>query len=367
MRLFDPFLYEKVHLLIMLAFTIYYFYYIQGRGGVKFLNRSSSFHGIFLYAIVFIILIGFRPVHFAFGDTVNYAKTFSNYSQISERITTSRDSLFYLFMWGCSQVMNVNWFFLVVEIMYVVPIVASCWRLYKKNSGIGVVFCFSAFSFFSYSVNGIRNGVALSLVLLALTFIQGNSRDKVVCGILSALAISIHASAALPVVCMLGACFIKKPKFFFNFWALAVLISLVAGNTVTNLFASLGFDERLSDYIHPEIEEDIYTVTGFRWDFLLYSAIPILLGWYAVIKKKVMNSTYLLLLGTYILANAFWIMVIRAEFSNRFAYLSWFLYPIVLAYPLLKLKIWPKTQGRKTAVIMMAHLAFTLFMVFIVG
>ena len=64
-------------------------------------------------------------------------------------------------------------------------------------------------------------------------------------------------------------------------------------------------------------------------------------------------------------ANAFWIMVIRAEFSNRFAYLSWFLYPIVLAYPLLKLKIWPKTQGNKTAVIMAGHLAFTLLMVFL--
>ena len=110
-----------------------------------------------------------------------------------------------------------------------------------------------------------------------------------------------------------------------------------------------------------------YTKTGFRWDFLLYSFMPILLGWYVIFKKKVINSTYQLLLGTYIFANAFWIMVIRAEFSNRFAYLSWFLYPIVLAYPLLKFKLWPKTQGQKTAMIMFAHLAFTLIMVFIVG
>lgn len=365
MRLFDPFLYEKVHLLIILAFTIYYFSYLQRRGAVKLLRRQRVLYGIFFYSVVFILVVGFRPVHYVFGDTVNYAKTYSDFSQISERFTTSRDALFYLFMWVCSQVMTVNWFFFIVEILYVLPIIVACYRLFQKNYDIGALFCFAAFSFFTYSVNGIRNGVALSLVLLALTFIQGNTRDKVICGIISVLAISIHASAALPVVCMLSACFIKKPKWFFYFWALAVLISLVAGNTVTNLFASLGFDERLSDYIHPDIEEDIYTVTGFRWDFLLYSAMPIILGWYLIFKKRVYNSTYLLLFGSYVLANAFWIMVIRAEFSNRFAYLSWFLYPIVLCYPLLKLKIWPKTQGRKAAVIMAAHYAFTFIMVFL--
>ena len=365
MRLFDPFLYEKVHLLIILAFTIYYFSYLQRRGAVKLLLRQRIFHGIFFYSVIFILVVGFRPVHYAFGDTINYARTYSDYSQIAERIVTSRDSLFYLFMWGCSQIMSVNWFFFIVEILYVVPMIVALKRLLNKNYDIALLFCLAAFSFFTYSVNGIRNGMALSLVLLAITFIQGTYRDKIVCGILSALAISIHASAALPVVCMVVACLIKNPKLLFYFWGFSIIVSIIGGSAVTNLFAGLGFDDRLSDYIHPEIEEDIYTVTGFRWDFLLYSAIPVLMGWYLIIKKRVFNSTYLLLLGAYIFANAFWIMVIRAEFSNRFAYLSWFLYPIVLSYPLLKLKIWPKTQGRKAAAIMALHYAFTFIMVFL--
>ena len=301
----------------------------------------------------------------AFGDTTVYAKGYRDFSNMVEKGVFSRDALFYSFMWLCSQYMSVNCFFFVIEILYIIPIIITCHRLLLKNADLGLLFCFAAFSFFTYSVNGIRNGMALSLVLLAITYVRGNLREKVVCGILSVLAFFIHNSAALPVLCMLVACLIKKPKWFFYFWALSILISLVAGNAVTNLFASLGFDDRLSDYIHPEIEDDIYTVTGFRWDFLLYSAMPILLGWYVIVKKGVLNSTYLLLLGTYILANAFWVMVIRAEFSNRFAYLSWFLYPIVLSYPLLKLKIWPKTQGRKAAVIMALHYAFTFIMVFL--
>lgn len=365
MRLFDPFLYEKVHELIILAFVLYYFAHMQHKNAVQLVFRKNTMHVLILYALLYMIVIGLRPVSFAFGDTTVYAKGYEDFSVMLEMGSFSRDSLFYSFMWVCSHFMSVHWFFLLVEVLYIVPIIIGCSRLLKKNIDVGLLFCFSAFSFFSYSVNGIRNGMALSLVFLAITFIQGNIINKIICAILSFIAISIHASAALPVACMLAAYLIKNPHLMFYFWAFSIVISLIGGNAVTNLFAGLGFDDRITDYIHPDIEEDLYMDTGFRWDFLIYSAAPILLGWYVVFKRRVFDSSYLLLLGTYIFANAFWIMVIRAEFSNRFAYLSWFLYPLVLAYPLLNLKIWPKTQGRKAAVIMAAHYAFTFIMVFL--
>lgn len=365
MRLFDPFLYEKVHNIIVLLITCNYFLYLQNKSASLLLQRRRTFSVPFIYAVLFIVVVGLRPISIAFMDTVNYAHTYENYIQIEERIVASRDSFFYLFMWLCSQVMSVNAFFLILEFLYVIPIVLACKRLLNNNADIGIVFSLAAFSFFTYGVNGLRNGIATSFMLLAISLMRGNRRDKFICLILSLLAIGIHASSALPVLCMLAAYLIKNRKVMFAFWMLSIIISLIAGSRVESLFASMGFDDRLSDYIHPDIEDDLYTITGFRWDFLLYSAIPILLGYYVIIKKKVFNPTYLLLLGTYIYANAFWIMVIRAEFSNRFAYLSWFLYPVVLAYPLLKLRIWPKTQGQKTAIIMVAHLAFTLLMVFV--
>ena len=367
MRLFDPSQYENIHELIMVAFTIFYSIVLQRKNYVRIIQRGFSQPAIFIYALLFVIVVGFRPISSSFGDTVIYARGYNDFASMVEITTFERDSLFYSFMWLCSQFLSVNWFFFIIELLYIVPVVIACYRLLKNNADIGLCFCFAAFSFFSYGVNGIRNGVACSLVILAITFIHGSIWEKLFCGFLSLIAILTHASAALPVVCMFAAYFIKKPYFLFYFWGLSIIVSLVAGNSVANIFASIGFDDRLSDYIHPDIEGDLYTNTGFRWDFLLYSAAPILLGWYIIFKRRVYDSTYLLLLGTYIYANAFWVMVIRAEFSNRFAYLSWFLYPIVLAYPLLKLKIWPKTQGRKIAVIIMAHLAFTLFMVFIVG
>lgn len=366
MRLFDPFLYEKVHLLIVLAFSLYFFFRLQNVSSKKLLMRKRSSFGVYIYVLLFIIVVGLRPISSAFGDTVNYALGYEDFSLTAERIIVSRDSLFYSFMWLCSQHISVYWFFFIVEILYVLPITYACYRLLHKNADIGVLFCIASFSFFSYSVNGIRNGMALSLVLLALTYIQGDVKDKIICGILSAFAISFHASATLPVLCMVLTFVIKKPKWLFYFWGLSIIVSLLAGNTVSSFFAGLGFDDRLSDYILSEVDESLFSHVGFRWDFLLYSTVPVIWGVYIIYKKRVCDKQFIILLGTYLLANAFWIMVIRAGYSNRFAYLSWFLYPIVISYPLLKLKIWPKTQGQKTAMIMMAHLAFTLFMVFFV-
>lgn len=367
MRLFDPFFYEKAHLLVILVFTIYVFFSVYNKNARRLLSRPDRNYLVLIhiYAIVFILVVGLRPISAAFGDTVTYARTYDFFSKSPGGVIIERDSLFYYLMWLCSQFMSVNIFFLLLEVLYVVPIIIACSRFMKSNSDIGLLFCLAAFSFFTYGTNGLRNGVSLSLVLLALTFIGGNLFKKVLCAVFSVIAVAIHASAALPVICMLVAFFVRKPRIMFIFWGLSIVISLIAGNSIASFFASLGFDDRLSDYILVDVDENLFSHVGFRWDFLLYSAVPILLGWYVVFKKKVYDKVFLLLLGTYMYANAFWIMVIRAEFSNRFAYLSWFLYPIVIAYPLLRLDVWPKTQGRKCAVIMAGHYAFSFLMSFV--
>jgi len=80
---------------------------------------------------------------------------------------------------------------------------------------------------------------------------------------------------------------------------------------------------------------------------------------YTIFKRKLYDKTYLLILGTYMYANSFWVLAIRAMFSNRIAYLSWFIYPIVLAYPLLNFEVFKKNHSKKTAWILLAHFGFT--------
>ena len=91
--------------------------------------------------------------------------------------------------------------------------------------------------------------------------------------------------------------------------------------------------------------------------------MPIALGYYSIVKKRITDNWYSVLLSTYCFANAFWVIFIRAAFSNRFAYLSWFLYPVLIAYPLFMLRIW-HNQDKNIGLIIMAYVGFTAFMQF---
>lgn len=157
---------------------------------------------------------------------------------------------------------------------------------------------------------------------------------------------------------------VVKPLHAVYIWLGSIALSLLSGTAFISFFSSLGFDDRMESY--AELAEsgylaDSFSSTGFRWDFLLYSSMPIVLGYVVLIMKGVRENWYRVLFNTYCMANAFWVLVIRAAFTNRFAYLSWFMYPIVIAYPLIMMRVWPD-QDRKTALILAAYAGFTLAM-----
>ena len=365
----SPSLYYPIFLLILLAITLFYYDSLMHMRQRRLLLKVKDKNLVLLFALLFVYVVGLRPVSSVFGDTVNYARGYEEMAAVYDSTQfTASDWLFYQFMFRCSHIMPLSQFFLIVETIYIGTMTWACWRLNKINFPILLICCFGAFSFFSYGVNGIRNGMACNMVMLAITFINGNWRDKAICAGLCVAAANIHHSVMLPIVAMLFTYFYRAPKAMFYFWAASILVSLFLGGTVESFFAGMGYDDRLNDYIASKADDDEmaqFSQTGFRWDFLLYSAMPILMGWFVVFKRGIMDKKYLLLLGTYIYANAFWVMIIRSSFSNRFAYLSWFLYPAVLAYPLLRFPLWKKKQGRYTAYILLAHLGFTLFMAII--
>ena len=336
---------------------------------VCLLRRKNYSKAIVVLMFFLIFFIGFRPGMVG-GDTGTYM---GQYSKMAYGLyvpgESVKDWMFNGFQYVCAQMMSVSLFFLIVACLYVVLVYIACKRLVRNNATFLLLAAMGAFSFFSYGVNGIRNGVATSFVLLALSYISGNLKDKLICVLLCFIAINCHGSTILPIVAMIFTYFFKLPKIMFYIWGLSVLGSLIIGQSLSSIFSLMGLDERLTHYMTLEEStetEAAIAAAGFRWDFLLYSFMPILLGWYCVFKKKICDLNYHLLLGTYIYSNAVWVILIRVPFSNRFAYLSWFLYGIVLAYPLFKFHLW-RNQGRKVAMIMMAHVSFTFLMYFYTG
>lgn len=365
----DHALYSLIYIFITWMVTFVQSDRIRRMPNQTLLFRKNYSSAVIVLMIVLILMMGFRPTMVG-ADTgaymIKYRRMMTGLYDPGESV---KDWLFQSFQYGCAQVMPVSLFLLLVADLYIIPVYLACKRLIIKNATFVLLVSMGAFSFFSYGVNGIRNGLAATLVIMSLSYISGNLKNKLLCAVLCLIAINFHASTLLPVVAMLFSYFCRKPRLMFYVWGVAVLGSLVIGQSLSGIFTILGLDERLMHYMTLEETEetaDAIENARFRWDFLLYSFMPILLGWYCIFKKKICDLTYHLLLGTYIYSNAIWVVLIRLPYSNRFAYLSWFLYGIVLAYPLFKFNLW-RNQGRKVQWIMMAHVTFTFLMWFYTG
>lgn len=375
---FAPY-YFFIYWFVVMLITFSKFNNMRSLKGYTVIPQRDYYKPLIIFSVFYIIFFGLRPVSHAFGDTTIYAdgyKVMQNYGVYSlinnhdgsfeASQSAGSDWLFYSVMFLCAQVMSVNFFFLIVMIFYITMMFWGCKKLDYKHGATLMLFCIGAFSFYGYSVNGIRNGVACSFVILALAmFCKGG---KMWPAILSFAAIGCHKSAALPVACMLFTYYIKKPKYMYIVWISSIIFSLAIGGYLSNMLTLFGFDDRLSANLQSGADvADSWGVemeSRFRWDFLLYSSMPIILGWYTIFKRKLYNNTYLILLGTYMYSNAFWVILIRSLFSNRFAYLSWFLFPVVLAYPLLNFPVFKTKHSKKTAWVLLAHFMLTTILLY---
>jgi hypothetical protein len=309
-----------------------------------------------MIVLVFVLLyIGLRPIHREFADMITYNNIFERYSD-GAVITSPNDFLFHIFTKFSSQIMSAQMYFLICASLYVVPLYIVCEKWFEGHWFYAFLFLVSAFSFWAYGTNGIRNGMAGSLFLLGL------SREKRVWQIVwIVLAINFHKTMVLPSAGFLLANFYNQPKKMIVFWLLSIPLSLILGSGFESFFATIGFDDDRVRYFTADIGSDRFSSTGFRWDFLAYSATAIFAGWYYIVKKEYEDKVYFLLFNTFVFANAFWVLVIRANYSNRFAYLSWFMIGLVIIYPLLKRKILSR-QHQKIGLILVVYFAFTFIM-----
>ena len=338
--------------------------YRMGRKSYTALHKpANNLLAAILLCTAFAFFLGMRPHSgYYFGDTGMYVHLYSSIQSGFVGSNSKDEWVWFKIMELTSDILDASGYLTLVCVLYFGFSLWASSRLIPNNPLMAMLFVMGAFSFFSYATNGIRNGLACAMVLTFLSYINGNIRDKIIGAVIAFFAIGIHKTTMLPIGMAVVSMFIvRKFKTAYSFWILSILISLVAGGAVTALFASLGFDDRLS-YLTVEVDASKFSHTGFRLDFLLYSMMPIVLGYYVVIRRGIADRTYLLLLNTYTLSNAFWVMVIRASYTNRFAYLSWFMYPIVLAYPLFKLNIWGSHQGKYASQIMLAQVGFTWIM-----
>ena len=314
-----------------------------------------------LVTMLLVVTIGFRPNYRGFVDMFNYNEWFYHLQSNLPvfRWDWSETNIIFsnLLAWCAKTFPTPTEFYLINAFIYFGGIFIACRRMFPGNTLAALLTYLAAFSTFSYAVNGVKAGVAASVFLVSLTFYN----RKWVMVLLAFLSLGLHHSMIVCFVALIIALFYHNPKLCLGIWVICFFMAMFHITTLQNIFASISEDSR---YISETIENSVKGISGFRIDFILYSFTPIAMGIYAIFFKKIESEVYNFILSLYLIVNSAWMLCMYANFTNRIAYLSWLMLPIVLIYPVLH-PAWGENRFKSFSFVMLAHLSFTLFMHFV--
>lgn len=357
--------YYPIYLFVVTLIT----YNLYGKYKLRVANESireiysQDFLCLFL-AVMMTLFIGLRPVSSAyFGDMANYVQWYHTFWEgVPFEFDSETENIIFdnwWALWGSLE-LGTESFFVISAGIYFIGTYLFCRKVFPNDTLFAFVSFLAAFSTFSYATNGFKAGNAATIFLLAMAY-----KDKLIISIpLLLLSLGFHHSMKLPIVAFIVVLLYKKPETYIYLWGLCVLISLAHITWFQNLFAQISADNgdaHGADYLLANDKNGWGGKSGFRYDFVIYAAMPVLVGYYAIFKKKIESKNYNFILNLYLLLNSVWMLCMYAEFTNRIAYLSWFMYPFVLIYPFLNESWWPN-KYQLLSKILLYHLGFTLFM-----
>lgn len=357
----EPLSYQPFYLLFVTILTILeskkYVEYSDNRIESAFTSKNNNVIGYLIVAIL-VVYIGFRPYSYVFMDMVSYQVGYRHFALGKDFVFDwSTENVIFdnFFFWLGSISADVRVFFVAMAIFYFGLSYYAMTKLFRNDALYAYIVWLGAFSTFSYATNGIKAGVAASLFLCALSF-----RDKRILAIIFlVLCIGVHHSMVVPVAAYVMCYFIKNPKYYLIFWFFALVVSICHVTFFQEYLAGVS-DERGASYL-SNLSGNWGGKAGFRWDFVFYSALPVVVGYYIIFVKKISDYKYNFFYNVYLLTNGIWMLCMYAAYTNRIAYLSWGFLPVVTMYPLFNIEF-ADHQYKYANYIVWYQLIFTIAM-----
>ncbi len=333
--------------------------------GVIYDNKIVSVNQMLglMTLLIVVILMGMRPSDIAYGDTVTYAYGFDKYAQNKESIHfyLEKEWLFGNTMRFFAKYSNIHAFFTTCAIIYVGALWFALRRIFDEYNFVPLLVVMSMFTFWQYGVNGMRNGMGASMFILAMTY-TNNIPMMIAIAFVGA---GIHNSVYIMFAAATLAWILNNSRLYMLIWGACIVLSFTIGSMIQSWMAgfagSIDEGNKLTSYLTYSQRamqiDGLIVSASFRWDFIAYSALGVAIGAYFILRRRFEDEYYRWIFNTYLLCNSFWVLIIRAPYSNRFAQISWFILPIVLIYPFMRERFWVNHEK-------MLGLALVLFFAF---
>lgn len=291
----------------------------------------------------------------AISDLRIYTREFAWYSDLSFEESLSvggKEWLFTLFTWILSQITeNIYVYLTIVWLSITFILVRSLRLIFEPWKVVLVFFTYVNYPFFlSYVFNGMRQGFAMTFLLLALCLLVANKKSRFLFYGCVLSAFLFHAST-LPFA--LALILLRKMKRLslktsVSIWVMSALLFVTGLNRL--LLAPVAARiESLSGYLQDVVLAGYSGVN--RLDFLLFSFVFIALGIFLYKRTAAQyQHKYRLILNAYILYNVVFVLFGFIAFSNRLSAFSWFLIPLLIWYPVLSIE---KTKRPNSLIVLL--------------
>lgn len=307
-----------------------------------FNNKFTSRAIVFIILALFVAYIPFLNVYVS--DMLRYVGTFQTINSLtfSQIFIFEWEPLFLILQWSISRISSNEIFFVLSAfLVYFFLLHASIKKLFAPSQRMFVVFLFfcSPF-FFAYIFNGMRQGFAMMLLMLAIVYwIEKPHSIKFY---ISTVAAGLFHYTAFVFSFVLFALYAFKLKLrtVFIVWLVTAILFVTGLNSTLMIF---GFISNL-DYI--ETYTSTATISQFggktnKLSFFIFSSFFVFLSLYLykkmdleIEKKKI----YSYIIKAYIAFNSVFLLFGFISFSNRLSAFSWHLIPLIITFPLLHKK-----------------------------
>lgn len=317
-------------------------------------NRYTNNAIVFLLFITITISIYNIDIH-SVPDLKNYLRRFENLSYMNFDMLTSslsikNEPLFDIFQWLVAKTFGS--FKLFVALVWIIIFINFYKTLKNIFDSSMLLFVFvsylSFFIFFNYVVNVMRQGLAISFILLAISILVIN-KNKFTFYISILIAPLLHITA-LPLSIILITLRLFNIKFVIITWALSILVFVTGINA--RIFSGLEF-ELMDIYTSSSLYARYSSIN--RIDFLAFSVFFAIL--FIFFSRRLKSDAYNILLKIYLIFNIYFLLLGFIAFNDRLAAYSWMLIPILLWYAV------PNTTNEryKTILLTTAFLASMMF------
>lgn len=308
----------------------------------KSLFQSKFYTNILLIcmAILTVIISVVNPITADMRRYLSHLNIVENIG-LFDAIAQSRwEPGFVTFQWLLSKISTSYVFFISITTLLIVLIIISALKRIVPYDKIPLIIFgyLSLFSFYSLINNVLRQEFSVAFLLIMLICLKKNKYMLAVTFLI--IAVSFHMTAIIGAILIIS----HKMNFSFNthiyiFFVTALTMLFNINQQIVSLLPFSLVDDA-GNYIQQYTSDSSLLRYGEvnRLDFLLFSVFWFVFGLFFYKKYMRGDLFYELIIKAYAIYGSMFFLFGFISFSDRLAAYSWFLIPLLLFYPIIKMK-----------------------------